>query len=344
MSGRLVVLCCLLLAMAGCGGRAPDALPPGATTAGAPPPTEASLVRHFTSKLDHAWGGTRQDGMIGLGRLGAAASPAAPRLLEQVATEQGRLRLLGLWALARIGTPEALRTVRSEAATEARRLEPRGLFDEDVAIRVALLAAADAPGFRDRIDAVLPALYTSARGAERLPERLAAAWALLEIGTPVTVETALRALSGRPVAAAVPAAPVILDPEHSGYTTNLDWVRLTGPRAAEVFVPQLEDILEDHDFDRDLFGHRQQTAFTLARLVYPEPHPLVVEARDHLVRELDDVLTWSGALRALPHLGPYACSPATEQALRHVLRVEDEDDDEHARAVEALEMCSGGAH
>ncbi|MDX1606416.1 MAG: hypothetical protein R3202_09500, partial [Candidatus Competibacterales bacterium] len=203
-----------------------------------PPPDR--LLRHHLEQLAHEYAGVRRRGWVGLERLGAQAKPAVPALLAQAARETGFLELLAYRILARIGTPSARRAARMQARAQPELLA--GAFPV-IAARVALIGALnpdratlDRATLR-RLDPVLPVLYNTVRGGGHLDERLLAAWALYAIGTPVTRETAGRAL---------PDIAAELHPLARRYAAALDLSPLLPPAALPPLTRRLKALLRDY--------------------------------------------------------------------------------------------------
>ena len=300
----------------------PATLGPVAVLASSPTDRMAAF---YAADLHHSYFLPRVAALAGLGHLGAAAADEVPAIgatLDQAPVFE---RLLGLWALARIGTADALKEAKAQAGMEKARLLEGKLAVQ--AARVAFLATLSrAEDRRTDLDQALPALYTAARKGS-LEGRLLAAWALYAIGAPVTTEVADGAMR---------SAAVLLDPSHGNYTRHLALIRLVGPPAAPFMIGPLERIAREHDFGADLFGRRARTLFTLAVLTSPR-HPLVRDFRRELPARLHSFLDRSQALEETLILGPYACSPPLVDALKVIAGRGDEND--RKAAGRCLEIC-----
>lgn len=287
----------------------------------------ALFERFFENKLNHGYSLVRVDGIVGLGRFGGAG--AAAKLAEVSEQSSGFERLLALWALARTGTPEARAEIDSAADEERARLEEGSFYE--LAARTAFLAAYHSGSAPHLFDRVLPPLYNRARRGD-LEERLLAAWALYEIGSPVTAATADEAMA---------AAVAELDPGRGNYTRHLLLIRLVGPPAAESMTPKLKSLVRSHPFEPGLAPKRSLTAFTLAFIAYPKDLPVVAEFREKLGRDLEKPFRDFGALEDIRALGPFACTTGLVEKLRENV-VEQRDDQERELAEENLRMCGSG--
>ncbi len=297
----------------------PAILGPVAVSASSPTDRMAAF---YAADLHHSYFLPRVAALAGLGHLGAAAADEVPVIRATLDQAPVFERLLGLWALARIGTADALKEAKAQAGKEKARL-----LEGKLAARVAFLATLSrAEDKRTDLDQALPALYTAARKGS-LEDRLLAAWALYAIDTPVTTDVADGAMR---------SAAALLDPSHGNYTRHLTLIRLVGPPAVTFVTGRLERIAREHDFGADIFGRRALTLFTLAVLASPR-QPLVREFRRSLPARLHSFLDRSQALRETLILGPYACSPPLIDALKVIAGGEDEDDGKAAGR--CLEIC-----
>lgn len=293
-----------------------------------PAPSKGHLVRYFRQMLDNPFYGDRMDGIAGLGHMGSAASGAVPALIQKTTAESVPefYRLLAYWALARIDAPGVTETIQDALAGESGK-EVSGDFNL-IAARAAFLAAGKAPN--RTLDRYLPALYNHARSGDT-SEKILAAWALLEIGTSVTEETALKALD---------AVSGELDPEHGNYTRHLRYLRLLGPRPGiDAVAGKLEELLVNHEFRLMLVSRKAQTAFTLAVLSYPEVPAALNRYREEVREKLSHSVFNNSALRDALALGPFACTGPIENALAAIDRDPDEEDDEREEARRALKTC-----
>jgi hypothetical protein len=289
------------------------------------PSLNSRLAAFYASDLDHGYFLPRVQALAGLGHLGPEAAGEVSLILVRYKKAPPFEHLLALWALARIGTPEALSAAQAEAGAEEARLQ-RGSLAETAA-RVAYLAAL--PGKKSRrgkLDRALPQLYNAARNGN-LEDRLLAAWALYGVDTPVTNEVAdgsMRAAASR------------LDPGRGNYTRYLTLIRLVGLPGADFMTAKLVQIAEHHDFGADFFAKRARTVFTLAALTSAE-NPQVEAFRQALSERLGSILDHSQALQDVLALGPYACTPQVVDKLRILAGKEDESD--RSRSRKGLQFC-----
>lgn len=288
----------------------------------------ALFARFFGEKLHHPYALVRIDGIVGLGRLGTVK--AVSQLTEIAEKASGFERLVALWALARIGTPDALAETGRQVERERSRLLEGSFYE--LAARTAFLAGLnpDESGLR-LLDRALPKLYTEARKGN-LEERLLAAWALYEIGTPVTAVTADETMA---------TVANELDPEHGNFTRQLLFIRLVGPPATKFMAPKLKNLLRSYPFKPGLAPKRALTAFTLAFITAPEEPPTVRAFREKLARDLGKPLRDFEALENIRALGPFACTPGMVEKLRQKVG-EETDEEERKLAGENLRRCDGG--
>lgn len=207
MNGRRSSVAVPLAFLLACGGGEPDG---GADPPADPmPATDPRLARHYEAKLEGSFWTVRIDGIRGLAHLGPAASQAVPALVERTAAPGAFEQLVALWALAEIDTAGETPILGERADLERQRLLEGDL--REVTARTAFLAAVHdrqpPPRFLDR---ALPELYSAARGrrGKGRGEALLAAWALYEVGSTVTRETADEGLR---------LAAEALAPEGAGY-------------------------------------------------------------------------------------------------------------------------------
>lgn len=295
-----------------------------------PAPSEDHLAGYYRQLLDAPFYGDRMDGIVGLAHMRKASSGAVPTLMEKVrsGSESPFYRLLVFWSLARIQTPEAAKIVNERIAREIRK-GPSGDFPV-VAAKAAFLAAGEVS--TRTLDRYLPPLYNNARSGET-SEKILAAWALLEIGTAVTRETAARALK---------SASEELDPGNARYTRHLRYLRLlgsqTGAEAAAV-ISKLEEILANHEFRLLLVSKKALTVQTLAVLSYPNVPEPVNRYRQEVREKLDHPIFNSSGLRDALALGPFACTGPIVNALTEIAKDRDEEEDEREEARRALQIC-----
>lgn len=310
---------------------------PGGDEGGGPPTdplpaTDGQLARFHQARLEASFWTERLDGLAGLAHLGPSAAAAVPTLVERAEGRTGFEPLAALWALARIDTGGATPLLRARADRERERLLEGDL--REVAARTAFLAAVHGDGPPPRfLDRALPSLYYAARGRRGTDrgQPLLAAWALLEVGTEVTRETAGEAL-GRAAAA--------LDPEEAAYGRKLLYARLVGPPARHSLSGPLQRILASHEFGSDFDRDRVRTLYTLAALHHPDLPAELVAFRQRLAEGLGHPLSDDRAIRALLTLGPHGCSERTPEGLDELLgRADDAADREQARR--GMEMCGG---
>lgn len=288
---------------------------------------EGRLTAFYAADLDYGYFLPRIHASAGLGHLGSTAAGKVARIQELAREGSGLESLVALWALARIGTPEALAMAEARAAGEEERLLQGAPAEQ--AARVAFLAAL--PGGqtgRADLDRALPRLYNVARKG-RESDKLLSVWALCEIGTPITIEVANEAL--RSVAARI-------DPGHGYFTRHSTFLRLIGPPAGKYLADRLVDIIRHHDFSADLFAKRAQTVLTLALVASPE-HPGVAAFRQELPLRLATRIDRSQALADMLALGPFACSSGTIAELQEIVGARDRSDREEARM--GLQNCEG---
>lgn len=300
------------------------------TAATVPPaePSENDLKRYYLARLDEAYVTGRIDGMAGLAHLGRSARDVAQELENLTGGRSLFEQLIACWALATINAPQERSPVEQRASVERGRLS-EGRFNE-VAARVAFLAAFSRAGNKSTrfLDAVLPELYSRARGDDQ-EDRLLAAWALHEIGTTVTRETANRTLS---------LAAAGMDPGHGNYTRHLLYLRMIGPPARSYFTKKVSSIIKSYDFGGDIFSKRARTVRTLAVLHYPGEPDEVVRYRKRLSDRLDSPLTDDRAVDDLLAAGPFVCSEDIVNKL--TMTMSGTDDASDRRSLEqALSVC-----
>ena len=293
-----------------------------------PVPSKERLVHFHRRGLNAAFYGDRMDAIAGLARMGNVSREVVPELVNKIESDRESpfYRMLAGWALARIGTSEARRAIRDMMWEEPDLRREARLDFPIFAARVAMLAAAQ--GENRNLDRYLPPLYNRSRTGN-LTERILAGWALLEIGTPVTRETARRGLN---------EVSRKLDPEHGNYTRHLRYLRLLGAHAPDTVITRLAAILETHDFGISIARKRSLTAYTIATIAYPERPDVLERYLSEVAEELESVVFRGGALRDVVNLGPFACSDTVVNELRSIA-VEASDDDDRAVASDALSVC-----
>lgn len=290
-------------------------------------PDQTLLKRFYIDKLDDYYWLSRVDGISGLAHLLSGGQEEIPELVTHTETGSAFEQLVALWALARIKHPGNRELLRSRTSAETEKVG-EGSFRE-LAARVAFLASYN----RNRqmlqlLDRVLPDLYNAARSND-LEKQLLSAWALYEMDTPVTRETAGRALE---------RASGALDPDHADYTRHLLFVRLTGSPAESFFSVKLSSIIKNHNFEGDLFSRKARTVRTLAELSYPKELRLLETFREQLADMLQHPLQDATALSHLITAGPFSCSESIRNILQKEMQKADDSKDRQ-ELQKAMRIC-----
>lgn len=285
------------------------------------------LQRFYIEKMNHQYWLTRVDGMAGLAHIRENERVEIPELLNHTESESEFEQLISLWALAKISYPGNNRFLQNRAFSEMEKLE-EGSFRE-VAARAAFLAAFDNnQEMLSLLDRILPDLYNAAR-SNNLEKLLIASRALYEIDTQVTKETADRALK---------KASAELNPDHALFTRHLMYIRLVGAPGKRFFTEKLKSIINNHDFNDDLFSAKAQTVRTLVELLYPEEPELLTLYREQLAERLQHPLQDAAAFSDLMAVGPHACSGSIKSILKADLQGSD-DGKARQDIQQALLMC-----
>lgn len=317
---KCLLLICMIL---------PATLPiPLAIPLPSPSPDTLIQVQYYKNKLQSNFYGDRLDGIAGLAHLGSEASGAAGSLKELSRSDRNPFnRMAALWALAEIDSPQSREYLRERVQREETDLQ-RGRFPV-VAARIALLATYDpSESMLRKLNDALPLLYNQTRGG-RLSERLFALWALYQIGTPVTRETANRAMT---------EIANELSPDEPDYTVHLRHIRLIGTPAAAFFSGKLASLIENHDFKASLARPKALTAYTLAAISYPAKPEAVSGFQEDVARRLNEAFSGGAALQDVQALGPFACSESVISGLEEMAATyHDPDDVDGAEAV--LDLC-----
>ena len=259
-------------------------------------PSTAELTKFYQAQLRSQSQEDRMDGITGLAHLGSDASQAVPALIKLSKVEPDNFnRLLCLWALAEIGTYEAFEWSRSQALKEKPKLR-EGSFKE-VSARTVLLSTVEQGENIFRLNKMLLRFYNKARNGN-IPEQLTAQWALFELSTSASINTAERTIQ--------PLAQNI-SPDQSNFVQNLRLIRLVGPLVEDFFKDQLSALIENHDFSLNQSTKRAQTAYTLARTSYPNENKVVEKVANHIAERLNKQSTRRAALKDAVALGPFIC-------------------------------------
>lgn len=286
-------------------------------------PGTSQLLEYHREQLEHRYPIIQFNGIAGTARLGNEAAEAVPLLMKIV---RDRESFAALWGLAKIDL-NGQRDFLQEYADKAERQLMAGGFPE-IAFRTAFLAAyyrgERTPGFLDK---VLPELYNHARGGDP-GDRLLAAWALHEIDTEVTRETADSAI--RDVASS-------LNPDDAIYTRLLTYIRLIGRPALPAVIDKLNMLVKNYDFGTDRVSKKAQTVATLAALRYPAVPDVLASHQQELAETLGSPLNDATALRELRLAGPYLCSDKAVAILKNEITKENQSDREEMQW--AVDMC-----
>ncbi len=294
-----------------------------------PPSPDTSIqIQYYQHQLQSNFYGDRLDGISGLAHLGSDASEAAESLQQLSQNDRNPFnRMAALWALAEIESPQSRAYLREQVRKEEGDLR-QGRFPV-VAARIGLLATHDpSESMLRKLNTALPLLYNRARGG-KLSERLLAVWALYQISTPVTRETADEAMK---------EIANELSPEAPDYTVHLRHIRLVGPPAAAFFSGKLASLIENHNFTAGLARPKALTAYTLAAISYPDEPQAVSDFKQQAARRLNEAFSGGAALQDVQALRPFACSEPVISGLKEMAaEYHDPDDVDEAEAV--LELC-----
>lgn len=325
--GRVPLLL-LLVILAGCQERSGPPLAPFA-------PDDSQIVRFARQDLHHPFSPSRLDGFVALAYVETRAAGAIPDLEELTESDFPFERLLAVWTLERIGTRQSRAIVDSSIGDEPGTLDEGSIWN--LAGRVAILAARQRAGGGQRLlDPTLPRLYNAARG-ERLDEKLVAAWALYEIGTPGAMEVADKA---------VEEVASSLDPDVRDLSRLLSLVGLIGWRGVPTLGSRLEELLVGGDwalYEIGLVPRRAQVARALAQLSHPIEPESVRAFKQEIRQRLSSVLDRSQALEEAMALGPWACAPELLRGFESVAEASSLDDEDRQAVATLLDLCSPGS-
>jgi HEAT repeat protein len=239
-------------------------------------PNSAAAVPAIVQRLESdEIVGARYAAAFALGNIGAKTEEANRALVDAARGEEPTLKMLSLWALARIN-PDQQRVVKYAAETLV-----AGLAIDDAQVRsVAARALAD---FGDHAELVAPALV-----------------AMLQDADPQVVGNALDALASIGPEVVDRIAGALKNPDLRHYATRLLY-RL-GPEAAEA-VPALTQALQEPVTDANDAAFRVETQMALAAI-----GPAAAPAVQELIKSLDsdDIDIRGTACYALGKIGAEA--------------------------------------
>lgn len=236
-------------------------------------PDAPAAARHYRAQLSGAAGFLRVfRPLTRLAELGPQDGEGVAQLRRMARQTGGPTRLLALWALARLAPDDPLIQPAADAA--------RGLAGSrnpyELAAAAAFLARTGAKAAT--IDRFLPPLYNRVRALEAadgsLFRRAVLAWALYEIGTPVTGAMADQILQG------------FIDQPFAGRSllTGIDVFEIIGPHARAA-VPLLVKIARgEHDLSS--YPYREDAARALMIIGGPQAQQAFADFIAGLRRDL----------------------------------------------------------